>query len=145
VTGMLISGYRMLRIAWDRQQGRSTSLVGFCWQVTQTIMILNGGVPTYTLIKSMKWGQQACLLCVKKIPLLLFPRDFHLGMLVLGSHAASSNASLDYRRRKAPDNFTDYHVISLDFIMMDKDDLMTGLEDGGCLGTKNPNLIMFNM
>lgn len=29
--------------------------------------------------------------------------------------------------------------------MMDKDDLITGLEDGGCLGTNNDNLIMFNM
>lgn len=29
--------------------------------------------------------------------------------------------------------------------MMDKDDLITGLENGGCLGTSNHNLITFNM
>lgn len=29
--------------------------------------------------------------------------------------------------------------------MMNKDDLITGLEDGCCLGTNNHNLIMFNM
>lgn len=36
-------------------------------------------------------------------------------------------------------------VISLDFITMNKDALISGLEDGGCLGTNDHNLIMFNM
>lgn len=29
--------------------------------------------------------------------------------------------------------------------MMRKEDLITGLEDGGCLGTNNHNLIIFNV